>query len=272
MTSILDTPSATTANSLALQGRVAVVTGSTSGIGLAIAHALSQQGAAVMLNGFGEPEDIARTMASFSQPVQHAGADVSDPEQVRQMIQQAVDSFGAVDILVNNAGVQFVSPVEDFPDAQWQRVLNINLSSAFYGIKAALPHMQARGWGRILNIASAHGLVASPNKAAYVAAKHGMLGLTKVVALESAERGITCNAVCPGYVMTPLVASQIEKLASSQGRTAEEVAQAEFLNKHPNRRFVTAEEVGQVCAFLCSPGAASITGGHLSVDGGWTAI
>jgi 3-hydroxybutyrate dehydrogenase len=259
----------------ALEGRTAVVTGSTSGIGLGIATALAADGASVMLNGFGKPAEITATCdilaGTYAVRVQHHGADVSKPAEIGAMIRAAEQEFGAVDILVNNAGIQHVAPIEEFPEAKWDAILAINMSSAFHAMKAVMPGMRARGWGRIVNIASAHGLAASPFKSAYVAAKHGMVGLTKVAALELAEAGITVNAVCPGYVWTPLVEAQIEDQARAHGIPRAEVVRDILLKKQPNKRFASVEEMGATVAFLCSPGAASITGAAIPVDGGWTA-
>jgi 3-hydroxybutyrate dehydrogenase len=258
-----------------LQGRTALVTGSTSGIGLGVATALAAQGANVVLNGFGDPAEIERTRAGLGAAhaveAAYADADLSSPAAVRQMMDFARDRIGPVDILVNNAGIQFVSPIEEFPDAKWDAIIAINLSSAFHAIKAALPDMRARGYGRIINVASAHGLVASPFKSAYVAAKHGIVGLTKTVALEAAEAGITCNAICPGYVWTPLVETQIEDQARAHSIPREKVISDILLAAQPNKRFATVEQIGALAVFLCSEAGASITGAALPVDGGWTA-
>ncbi|MBK0399488.1 3-hydroxybutyrate dehydrogenase [Limibaculum sp. M0105] len=258
-----------------LSNRVAIVTGSTSGIGLGIARALAAQGAAIMLNGLGNPDEIARTRDTLAEEtgtsVEYDGADIAQPDQVAGMIARTAHAFGSVDILVNNAGVQHVAPIDAFPVERWDSVLAINLSGAFHAIRAAIPGMKANGWGRIVNVASAHGLVGSPYKSAYVAAKHGILGVTKVAALELAESGITANAVCPGYVWTPLVEQQIDDQARSHGIPREQVIREVLLKKQPSRRFVTVDEIGAVVAFLCSPGAASITGAAIPVDGGWTA-
>jgi 3-hydroxybutyrate dehydrogenase len=258
-----------------LSGRVALVTGSTSGIGLGIARALAAEGAALILNGFGPKDEIERTRAGLAEEfgiaVAHDGADIGKAAEVARMVAGAAAGFGSLDILVNNAGVQHVAPIEDFPPEQWDRIIAINLSGAFHAIRAAAPGMRARGWGRIVNIASAHGLVASPFKAAYVAAKHGILGLTKVAALEYAEHGVTANAVCPGYVWTPLVEKQIDDQARSHGIPRAQVVRDVLLKKQPNKRFATVEEIGATVAFLCSEGAASITGAAITVDGGWTA-
>jgi 3-hydroxybutyrate dehydrogenase len=258
-----------------LHGRVAIVTGSTSGIGLGIAEALAARGAAVVLNGLGDAAAIEATRADLAErhgvdAVFH-GADMTDAAAVADLVGATASRFGRVDILVNNAGIQHVAPVEEFPPAKWDAILAINLSSAFHTIRAAVPHMKREGWGRIVNVASAHGLVASPFKSAYVAAKHGLVGLTKTVALELAETGITVNAVCPGYVSTPLVEAQIEGQAKAHGIPREEVVKKIFLAKQPNKRFVTVEELGGTVAFLVSPDAASTTGATITVDGGWTA-
>jgi 3-hydroxybutyrate dehydrogenase len=258
-----------------LKGRTAVVTGSTSGIGLGIAHALAKAGANLMLNGLGQPEEIERIRAGMAAEhgveVDYSPADVAKGDEVAAMIAATESRFGAVDILVNNAGVQFVSPVEQFPVEKWDAILAINLSSNFHAIRAALPGMRSRGWGRIVNVASAHGLVASPYKSAYVAAKHGVVGLTKAVALETADSGITCNAICPAYVRTPLVENQIRAQAQAHNMSEERVVRDVMLAAQPNKRFVETQELGEVAVFLCSPGAASITGIALPVDGGWTA-
>ena len=258
-----------------LSGQAAVVTGSTSGIGLAIAGALARAGADVMLNGFGDAAEIERVRAALADEaavrVAYSGADMTRPDQIAGMIADAEATLGAVDILVNNAGIQFVSPVDEFPDARWEQILSINLSSNFYAIKAALPGMKRRNRGRIVNLASAHGLVASPFKSAYVAAKHGVVGLTKTVALEVAETAITCNAVCPGYVRTPLVEGQIADQARAHGMSDEAVVRDVILASQPNKRFVGLDELGQIVVFLCSEAAASITGAALPVEGGWTA-
>jgi 3-hydroxybutyrate dehydrogenase len=258
-----------------LEGKVALVTGSTSGIGLGIARALAGEGAAVVLNGFGKPEEIAAAQddirSVFGVKVGYSGADMSNPASIAEMIETALADFGRIDILVNNAGIQHVAPLQEFPTAKWDAILAINLSSAFHTTRLALPSMLANKHGRIVNIASAHGLVASPFKSAYVAAKHGMLGLTKVTALETAEFGITCNAICPGYVYTPLVEAQIEGQAKSHGIPREQVIRDVLLAQQPNKRFATTDELGALTVFLASDAAASITGSSISVDGGWTA-
>jgi 3-hydroxybutyrate dehydrogenase len=258
-----------------LSGKAAIVTGSTSGIGLGIARALAAAGADLTLNGFGDAAEIERTRAELAETsgvrVRYSGADMSRGEEVVQMVRAAEAAFGAVDILVNNAGVQFVAPIEEFPAEKWQTILAINLSSNYHAIHAALPGMRRRGWGRIVNVASAHGLVASPFKAAYVAAKHGVVGLTKVVALETAEAAITCNAICPGFVRTPLVEGQIDEQARAHRMPRERVITEVILASQPSKRFVEIEELGALAVFLCSDAARSITGAALPVDGGWTA-
>lgn len=258
-----------------LNGKSAVVTGSTSGIGRAIAEGLVQAGCQVMLNGFGDAAEIESLRADLEKThnvkVLYSGADMTQPEQIQTMIEQANTDLGGVDILVNNAGIQYVAPIDEFPVAKWDAILAINLSSSFHTIHAALPLMKAKGWGRILNIASAHGLVASPYKSAYVAAKHGMVGLTKAVALEIAEQGITCNAICPGYVKTPLVEGQIDDTAKARGLSRDEVISEVILYAQPTKQFVTTEQISGLVVFLCSDAAASMTGSALPIEGGWTA-
>lgn len=258
-----------------LRNRAAIVTGSTSGIGLGIATALAQQGADVLLNGFGSTSAVAALQALLAETygvrVDYSDADMSDPAAVLGMVKHATQEFGRVDILVNNAGVQYTAPVQEFPAERWDAVIAINLSAAFHATKAALPQMLERNWGRIVNIASAHGLVASVEKAAYVAAKHGLVGFTKVVALETARTGVTCNAVCPGWVLTPLVQKQIEDRAQREGISAQQ-ARADLLGeKQPSQEFATVEQLGAVAVFLCSDAAAQIRGAALPVDGGWLA-
>jgi 3-hydroxybutyrate dehydrogenase len=272
----MSTAKTSAAGGRSLAGRSAIVTGSTSGIGLGIAHALAEAGADIMLNGFGDAKEIEKIRAELAAEnkvkVVYDGADMSKGEAVAQMCENAAKAFGKVDIVVNNAGIQFVAPIDEFPVAKWDAILAINLSSAFHSTRAVLPGMKQRKWGRIINIASAHGLVASPFKSAYVAAKHGMLGLTKTTALEVAEMGITCNAICPGYVWTPLVDKQIDDQAKAHGGiTREQVIHDVLLAQQPNRKFATVEEMGALAAFLCSDAAASMTGTALPVDGGWTA-
>lgn len=258
-----------------LHHKTAVVTGSTSGIGLGIARALAAQGANLMLNGFGDPTEIEKLRADIATQsgvqVAHHAADVSQPEQVRDLITAAEAEFGSVDILVNNAGIQHVSPVDEFPEEKWTAIQNIILNSSFHAIKAALPGMKTRQWGRIINLVSAHGLVASPFKSAYVTAKHGQIGLTKTVAIEVAETGITCNAICPGYVRTPLVEGQIEAQSKAHNLPREQVIRDVILAAQPTKRFVEIEEVAALAVYLCSDAAKSITGTALPIDGGWTA-
>ena len=260
---------------MSLKSKSAVVTGSTSGIGLAIARALAQEGANVLINGFGDPAAIEKERAGieaeFGVKAVYSGADMTKPEQIAEMIALAETTFGAVDVLVNNAGIQFVSPVEDFPTEKWDQIIAINLSSAFHAIHAAVPGMKSRGWGRIISTASAHSLVGSPFKSAYVAAKHGIAGLTKAVALEVATNGITVNCISPGYVWTPLVESQIPDTMKARNMTKEQVINDVLLAAQPTKQFVTPEEVAAVVIFLCSDAAKQMTGANLSVDGGWTA-
>ena len=253
----------------------AIVTGSTSGIGLGIAEGLAATGVNVMMNGIESVEDVEPTRKRLAEEygvdVRYNPANMMKADEVRGLVAAANDAFGQVDILVNNAGIQFVSPIEDFPDEKWVAIINLNLSAAFYATKAVAAGMKERGWGRIINMASAHGLVASPDKSAYVAAKHGIVGLTKTVALEVAEHGVTVNAICPGYVWTPLVEKQIPDTAKARGITEEEVKRDVLLAAQPTKKFATIEEIAAMATFLCSDGAASITGTALPVDGGWTA-
>jgi 3-hydroxybutyrate dehydrogenase len=255
--------------------KTALVTGSTSGIGLGIAQALAGAGCNVVLNGLGEDDTIETTRqeldAKAAGDVIFIKADMTKPKEIAGMIAEAEKKFGAIDILVNNAGIQHVSPVEDFPDEKWDAIIAINLTSAFHTVKAALPGMKTRGFGRIINIASAHGLVASPYKSAYVAAKHGIVGLTKTVALEAAEHGVTVNAICPGYVQTPLVENQIADTAKARRMSEDDVKENVILKAQPTKQFVTVEELGAYVVFLTSDAARSITGAALTVDGGWTA-
>ncbi len=257
---------------MSLSGKTAIVTGSNSGIGLGTARELARAGADVVLNSFTDRDEdhaLAADMAKeFGVKVRYIKADMSKGEECRALVKKA----GGCDILVNNAGIQFVSPVEEFPVEKWNAILAINLSSAFHTIAAALPGMRAKGWGRIVNIASAHGLTASPFKSAYVAAKHGIVGLTKTVALEATGKGVTCNAICPGYVLTPLVEAQIPEQMKVHNMDREQVIREVMLERQPSRQFATVEEIGGTTVFLCSDAAAQITGTTISVDGGWTAL
>lgn len=254
-----------------LAGRRAAVTGSTSGIGLAIAEALARAGADVVLNGFGDHQPAMDAVSQHGTKVTFAGADLADGAAAQQWVQDAQAALGGLDILVNNAGIQHVAPVDAFPDAKWDAIIAINLSSNFHTMKAAIPTMREQKWGRIINIASAHGLVASPFKAAYVAAKHGVLGLTRTAALELAETPITVNAICPGFVNTPLVAGQIADQARTHGMSEERVVKEVILASQPSKRFVEPEHVAAMCVFLSTEAGSGITGAALSMDGGWTA-
>lgn len=260
---------------MSLKGKSAVVTGSTSGIGLGIARALAGAGSDVMLNGFGDAKEIEALRSGleseFGVKVAFDGADLTKGDQAKALVAEAEKAFGKVDILVNNAGIQTVAPVDEFPEDRWELIVALNLSSNFYTTKAALPGMKKRGWGRIINIASAHGLVASPFKSAYVAAKHGVVGFTKVVALETAEQGITCNAICPGFVKTPLVEGQIGEQAKANNMTEEQVVRDVILASQPTKKFVEVDDLGALSVFLAGDSAGSITGAALQVDGGWVA-
>lgn len=258
-----------------LKGKTALITGSTSGIGLAMAQALARQGVNIMLNGFGDPDEIEALRAGMEKDcgvrVGYQFADLSKSDDAAALVRRTESELGAVDILVNNAGIQHTAPTQDFPLEKWDAIIAVNLSAAFHTIRAALPGMQSRDWGRIINVASVHGLVASIDKAAYVAAKHGIVGLTKVVALENAQRHITCNAICPGWVRTPLVQAQIEKRAAAVGGTVEEGARDLVREKQPSQRFVMPENLAALAVFLCTEAADGITGASLPMDGGWTA-
>jgi 3-hydroxybutyrate dehydrogenase len=258
-----------------LKNKTAIVTGSTSGIGRGIARSLGAAGANLMLNGFGDAAQIEALRAGlakeFGVKVGFSGADISKPEQIRAMVEQATKQLGSVDILVNNAGIQHTAPVDEFPEDRWDAVISINLSSNFHAIKAVLPQMKARNWGRIVNIASVHGLVASKEKSAYVAAKHGVIGLTKTVALEMAGTGVTCNAICPGWVLTPLVQKQIDARAEREGIPIDQAKSDLLAEKQPSGEFATPEQMGALCVFLCSDAAAQIRGAALPVDGAWLA-
>ena len=260
---------------MSLKRKHALVTGSTSGIGLGIAEGLAQEGVHLVLNGFGEAHEIEalrqRLASDYGVKVIYDGADMSQGADIARMMIEVADKTGGLDIVVNNAGIQHVSPVEDFPEAKWDAIIAINLSSAFHTTKAAMPYMKKQRWGRIVNIASAHGLVASPFKSAYVAAKHGIMGFTKTVALECAQEGVTVNAICPGYVLTPLVERQIPDTAKARGLTEEQVKRDVLLAAQPTKKFVTVEQIAATTIFLCSDAAASITGSHIAVEGGWTA-
>ena len=259
-----------------LSGKTAVVTGSTSGIGLGIARAFAEAGANVVINGFGEQREIDFVCAELDRAcpvsrIAYNGANLMKPEEATGLVDETIVEFGGIDILVNNAGIQHVSPIETFPPEKYEAIIALNLSAAWYTSRAAFPAMKQAGYGRIINVASAHGLVASPFKSAYVAAKHGIVGLTKTIALEVAEHGITCNAICPGYVWTPLVENQIDDTAKARGLTRDEVIRDVLLAAQPNKRFADVGELGALALFLCGPGGRSITGTALPVDGGWTA-
>ncbi len=254
-----------------LKGKTALVTGSTSGIGLGIAQALAQQGANIMLNGFGDVQGPKAAISQHGVKVAYHGADMSKPAEIDDMMRVAAEQFGRVDILVNNAGIQHVARIENFPAERWDAIIAINLSSAFHATRLALPAMQAANWGRIINIASVHGLVASAEKSAYVAAKHGVVGLTKVTALENASSGVTCNAICPGWVLTPLVQKQVDAKAASQGVSNDAATKMLLGEKEPSMQFTTPEELGQLAVFFCSPAATNVRGVAWNMDGGWVA-
>ena len=254
-----------------LKGKTALVTGSTSGIGLGIAKALAQQGANIVLNGFGDVESPKAEVAALGVEVDYHGADMSKPGEIEAMVRFATERFGRVDILVNNAGIQHVARIEDFPVERWDAIIAINLSSAFHATRAVLPAMRSANWGRIINVASVHGLVASAEKSAYVAAKHGVVGLTKVTALENATTGVTCNAICPGWVLTPLVQKQVDAKAVALGVSNEEAKKVLLGEKEPSMQFTTPEELGALAVFFCSPAADNVRGVAWNMDGGWTA-
>jgi 3-hydroxybutyrate dehydrogenase len=254
-----------------LKGRTALVTGSTSGIGLGIAKALAAQGADIMLNGFGDTEAPLAEVRALGVRASHHGADMSQPAEIEAMVRACEAEYGAVDILVNNAGIQYVAPVEDFPVERWDAIIAINLTSAFHSIRTALPGMRRRNWGRVLNVASAHGLVASAQKSAYVAAKHGIVGLTKSIALETATSGVTVNAICPGWVLTPLVQKQVDALAQREHVDGQEAERRLLGEKQPSMAFVTPEQLGGLAVFLCSPAADQVRGVAWNMDGGWVA-
>jgi 3-hydroxybutyrate dehydrogenase len=256
---------------LMLKGKTALVTGSTSGIGLGLAKALAAQGANIVMNGFGEVDAAVAQVKALGVQVSYHGADMSKPDEIEAMVRHAEATFGSVDVLVNNAGIQHVARVENFPPERWDAVIAINLSSAFHASRFALPGMQARNWGRILNIASVHGLVASAEKSAYVAAKHGLVGLTKVTALENATSGVTCNAICPGWVLTPLVQKQVDAKAAALGISNEEAKRQLLAEKEPSLQFTTPEELGALAVFLCSSAADNVRGVAWNMDGGWAA-
>lgn len=258
-----------------LKNKVAIVTGSTSGIGLGIARAFAEKGAHVMLNGLGDAAEIEKIRSGieeeFGIKVLFHGADMTKPEQIADMVKTAKDKLGSVDILVNNAGIQHVAPIDEFPPEKWEAIININLVASFHTLRNALPIMKEKGWGRVINIASAHAMVASPFKSAYVAAKHGLAGLTKTAALEVAEKGVTVNAICPGYVKTPLVEKQIPETAKARGISEEDVVKNVILAAHATKKFTTVEQIAGLAVFLCSDAAENMTGGLISIDGGWTA-
>ncbi len=258
-----------------LKGKTALITGSTSGIGLGIAQALAKEGANIVINGLGNPEEIEKTRQSlesdYGVKALYDAADMTKPDQIRKMCETAISVFGSIDILVNNAGIQFVSPIDEFPEDKWDAIIAINMNSAFHTSKACLPGMKKKGWGRVINIASAHGLVASPFKSAYVTAKHGVIGMTKTIALEVAGDGITCNAICPGYVNTPLVQNQIKDQAKVHNLSESEVVEKIMLAPQAIKKFVEVEQLGALAVFLSSDAASGITGTSIPVDGGWTA-
>lgn len=254
-----------------LKGKTALITGSTSGIGLGIAKSLAAQGANIVLNGFGDVDGPTAEVKALGVQVSYHGADMSKPAEIEQMIQHAISTFGTLDILVNNAGIQYVSRTEHFPVERWDAIIAINMSSAFHAARLALPGMLERNWGRIINVASVHGLIGSAEKSAYVAAKHGVIGLTKVIALENATTGVTCNAICPGWVLTPLVQKQLDDKAAAQGISNEEATRQLLIEKEPSLQFTTAEELGALAVFFCSPAGNNVRGVAWNMDGGWVA-
>lgn len=259
---------------MSVKDKVALITGSTSGIGLGMARGLADAGAHIMMNGFGDPAEIEserQAIEAKGVKCHYNGADMTKPDEILALVDETIAKLGGCDIVINNAGIQNVQPIEEFAPAKWDAIIAINLSSAFHTIRRAVPHMKAKGWGRIINVASAHGLVASPFKSAYVAAKHGMLGLTKTVGLELAEHGITCNAICPGYVYTPLVEGQVADTAKARGMSEEQVKRDVLLAAQWTKQFVTTEQLAGTAIWLCSDSAANVTGTHIAVDGGWTA-
>jgi len=260
---------------MSVKGKTVLITGSTSGIGLGIAEAFAAEGANLVLNGFGDAAEIEKLRSGLESKCGikaiYDGADMTKPDQIAAMIAKAEKQFGAIDVLVNNAGIQFTAPIEEFPVERWDAVIAINLSSSFHTIRSALPAMKKKGWGRVINIASAHGLVASGNKVAYVAAKHGVVGLTKVVGLETANTGVTCNAICPGWVLTPLVEKQIVARAQASNRSMEDETRIFVAEKQASHKFTTPEQIAGLALFLCSASADNITGSAYSIDGGWTA-
>ncbi|MEM7620329.1 MAG: 3-hydroxybutyrate dehydrogenase [Pseudomonadota bacterium] len=258
---------------MSLKGKTAIITGSTSGIGLGVAQGFAKEGINLVINGFGNQDDIERERAGLEAmgvKALYNGADMTKPEEIAALVEGTVKEFGAIDIVVNNAGIQHVQCVEEFPIEKWDAIVAINMTSSFHTVRAAIPHMKKQGWGRVINVASAHGLVASPFKSAYVTAKHGVIGFTKTVALEVAQDNITCNAICPGYVLTPLVEKQIPDTAQARGITEEEVKRDVLLAAQWTKKFVTVEQLAGTALFLCSDYAENITGTHISVDGGWT--
>lgn len=254
-----------------LKGKTALVTGSTSGIGLGIAIELAKQGANIVMNGFGDHEGPKKEIEALGVKVEYHGADMSKPAEIEAMMKFAAEKFGGVDILVNNAGIQYVAPIQDFPPERWDAIIAINLSSAFHTSRLAIPHMKQKNWGRIINVASAHGLVASKEKSAYVAAKHGIVGLTKVAALELATSGVTANAICPGWVLTPLVQKQIDDRAAKEGISVDQATKELLGEKEPSLQFTTPEQLGGLAVFFCSPAADNVRGQAWAHDGGWTA-